>query len=73
MKKHIKAMNKSKIQAELPPELAARARDYLNEGWATDFSELVAEALGRFLESHSVRVRESFVMEDVKWGLHGKD
>ena len=66
-------MNKSMIQAELPPELAARAREYVNEGWATDLNAVVAEALRRFLESHPVRAREAFVMEDVKWGLHGKD
>ena len=61
------------IQAELPPELATRARSYVEEGWASDFNELLAEALRRFLESHSTRVTESFVMDDLNWGLHGKD
>jgi hypothetical protein len=61
------------IQAELPPELTARARSYVEEGWAADFNELLADALRRFLESHSARVTETFVMDDVQWGLHGKD
>jgi hypothetical protein len=66
-------MKKTVIQAELPPELTARARSYVEEGWAADFNELLADALRRFLESHSARVTESFVMDDVKWGLHGND
>jgi hypothetical protein len=61
------------IQAGLPPELTARARSYVEEGWAADFDELLADALRRFLESHSARVTETFVMDDVQWGLHGKD
>jgi hypothetical protein len=66
-------MNKTLIQAELPPELTARAQTYVNEGWAADFNELLAEALRRYLESHSSRVTEAFVMDDVQWGLHGND
>ena len=66
-------MKKTVIQAELPPELTARARSYVEEGWATDFNELLTDALRRFLESHTTRVTESFVMSDVQWGLHGKD
>jgi hypothetical protein len=66
-------MSNTLIQAELPPELATRARSYVEEGWASDFNELLAEALRRFLESHSTRVTESFVMDDLNWGLHGKD
>jgi len=61
------------IQAELPPELAIRARSYVEEGWASDFNELLTEALRRFLESHSTRVTESFVMADLNWGLLGND
>ena len=66
-------MEKIVIRAELPRDLTARARFYVEEGWAADFDELLAEALRRFLESHTARVTESFVMSDVQWGLHGKD
>ena len=61
------------IQAELPPELAAQARAYIEEGWASSLNELLADALRRYLESHSGRLTESMVMHDVHWGLHGKD
>lgn len=66
-------MTKTVIQAELPPELTARAQIYVKEGWATDFNELLADALRRFLESHSSRVTEGFVRDDVQWGLHGNE
>ena len=66
-------MVKTVIHAELPPELTARARSYVDEGWASDFNELLADALRRFLESHSSRVTKAFVMSDVEWGLHGSE
>ena len=64
-------MTKTTIQAELPPELTARALAFVKDGWASDLNELLADALRRFLESHSARVTESMVMSDVQWGLHG--
>ena len=64
-------MSKTKIEAELPPELAARARAFVEDGWASNFNKVLAEALRRFLESHSGQVSESLVMDDVRWGLEG--
>jgi hypothetical protein len=65
-------METSLVQANLPPELTARARSYVDKGWAGGFDELLADALRRFLESHASRVTENLVLEDVKWGLHGE-
>lgn len=59
------------VQAQLPPELVSEARAFIDQGWAGNFDDLLAEALRRFLESHSSAVTESFVREDVAWGLHG--
>lgn len=66
-------MANTTIQAELPPELTARALSFVKEGWASDFNGLLTDALRRFLESHPARVTESMVMSDVQWGLHGND
>lgn len=66
-------METTLIKANLPPELTSRAQNYVNEGWAANFDELLANALSRFLETHSAQMTEAFVMEDVEWGLHGKD
>jgi hypothetical protein len=62
---------KTAIQAELPEGLVAEARAFVQQGWAGDLNELLAEALRRYLESHSARVTEHFIREDVTWGLHG--
>ncbi len=61
------------IQAELPPELLAQARAFVEEGWATNVNELLAEALRRYLESHSSQLTETFIREDVEWGLKGNE
>ena len=64
---------KAAIQAELPQELVTQARAFVEQGWAGDFNELLAEALRRYLESHSSRLAESFIREDISWGLHGRE
>jgi hypothetical protein len=66
-------MEKAVIQAQLPPELMARALSFVEEGWASNLDELLVEALRRFLESHSSRMTESFMISDVRWGLTGND
>ena len=66
-------MTKTTIHAELPRELLSRAQAFVDEGWVGDFDELLAEALRRYLESHSADLTEKFVRDDVEWGLHGDD
>lgn len=68
----VRHMETTLVQANLPPELIARARSFVDEGWAGGFDELLADALRRFLESHASQVTETLVMEDVKWGRHGE-
>ena len=64
---------KMAIQAELPEELLIEARAFVERGFGLGFNELLAEALRRYLESHPARLSESFVREDVTWGLHGEE
>jgi hypothetical protein len=63
---------KMSIQAELPEGLLTQARAFVEQGWAGDLNDLLAEALRRYLESHSSRLTESFIREDVNWGLRGR-
>jgi len=49
------------------------AREFVRAGWATDFNQLIADALRRYLESHSADLVEAFVREDVRWRIHGGD
>lgn len=64
---------KTAIQTELPEELVAEARAFVKQGWVGNFDELLVEALRRYLESHSTRLAESFIQEDVAWGLRGRE
>jgi hypothetical protein len=61
------------IQAELPSKLIAQAKAFVGEGWAGNMNELLADALRRYLESHSAELTEAFLREDVEWGLHGRE
>jgi hypothetical protein len=61
------------VQTTLPSELLAQARGFVDQGWVGDLDELVAEALRRYLDSHSTRLTEDLVREDVAWGPHGRD
>lgn len=61
------------IQAQLPDVLIAKAQELVSAGWATDLNALLTDALGRYVESHSVQLSEQFIQEDVHWGLHGEE
>ena len=64
---------KTTIQTELPDELVSQARSLVDRGWVRDFDELLADALRRYLESHSSELTESFIRQDVAWGLNGRE
>ncbi|MEK6284510.1 MAG: CopG family transcriptional regulator [Acidobacteriota bacterium] len=64
---------KTTIQTELPDELVSQARSLVDQGWAGDFDELLTDALRRYLESHSSELSESFIRQDVAWGLSGHE
>lgn len=61
------------IQMTLPPRLRQQIRILVAEGWFRDESDLLFEALRRFLDVHRPELMERFVREDVEWGLHGED
>lgn len=64
---------KTAVQAELPDELLQKARKFVEDGWAGDLNALLGEALRRYLDSHPAELSKSFLREDLKWGLHGRD
>jgi hypothetical protein len=61
------------IQTTLPSNLVLQAKAFVEGGWAGDFDALLAEALRRYLESHTTSLVETFIRDDVQWGLHGRD
>jgi predicted DNA-binding antitoxin AbrB/MazE fold protein len=48
----------------------SQARSLVAQGWAGDFDEL-ADAIRRYLESHSSELTESFIRQDLSSGLSG--
>lgn len=60
------------IQATLPENLIMKAQQLVLAGWVSNLDDLLADALRRYLESHSEELAEKFMREDVQWGLHGE-
>lgn len=61
------------IKTELPESLLNKAEALVSAGWANNLNDLISDALRRYLDSHSEALSEAFILEDVEWGLHGKD
>jgi Arc/MetJ-type ribon-helix-helix transcriptional regulator len=61
------------IHAEIPDRLVDQAQALVRDGWAANLDEILTDALRRYLDSHSAELEESFIREDVDWGLHGKE
>ncbi len=64
------AMN-THIEAEIPERLARQAQKLVEDGWAPDINTLIVEALRRYCETHQTALTETFLREDVRWGLNG--
>ncbi|KPJ98860.1 MAG: hypothetical protein AMK71_10730 [Nitrospira bacterium SG8_35_4] len=60
------------LHAELPDKLYEQVKTLVEGGWFSNETDVVNEALRRFLESHKPELMEHFLKEDVEWGLHGK-
>ncbi|MCR4315890.1 MAG: CopG family transcriptional regulator [Planctomycetes bacterium] len=60
------------VQADIPDLLFQEAQEYVNQGGASDLSDLIVEALRRFLDTHAPEIEEQFIREDVEWGLNGR-
>ena len=61
------------IHAAIPAQLAKRAQQLVDQGWAANLESIVAESLRRYLESHEDAITQQFIREDVEWGLNGND
>jgi Arc/MetJ-type ribon-helix-helix transcriptional regulator len=61
------------IHAEIPDQLWQQAQMLVKQGWASNMEEVVNESLRRYLESHQDVLTETFIQEDIEWGLHGSN
>lgn len=61
------------ISAELPDQLYLEMKSLVSKGWYRSETDIILEALRRFLDIHREELMEQFVREDVEWGLHGRE
>ena len=65
--------NVTTVQTTLPSHLLAQVESLVQEGWFQDMDELIADALRRFLETHRPELMERYILQDVEWGLYGRE
>jgi Arc/MetJ-type ribon-helix-helix transcriptional regulator len=63
----------NQVQMELPTRLHQQMRLLVKEGWYRDETDILLEALRRFLEVHRPEIMEQYIREDIDWGLDGQD
>ena len=61
------------IQTEIPVALLAQVEDLVNQGWFRSIDDVMLDALRRYLESHRTDLMETFIRQDVAWGLTGNE
>ncbi len=61
------------VTVDVPEKLYMQAVLLAKEGWFRDEKEIISEAIRRFIDTHKPEIIEKQIMEDVHWGLHGKD
>ncbi len=61
------------LSITVPDALADRLEQFVRDGWVADSEQAVVEALRRFLDSHRPELIERQVLDDLDWGLHGRD
>jgi Arc/MetJ-type ribon-helix-helix transcriptional regulator len=61
------------IQTEVPDSLLQQAQNLVEAGWFRSLDEVMLDALRRYVESHRVELMETFILQDVEWGLRGDE
>ena len=61
------------MRTEIPVNLMTQAQQLVDGGWFCSLDELCTLALRRFLESHREDLMETYIRQDVKWGLRGDE
>jgi len=61
------------VRAQVPEGLLLQAESLVEDGWFEDVNDVIVDALRRFLEARRPELMESYLWQDVEWGLHGKE
>lgn len=61
------------IETDIPDQLWKQAQNMVEQGWVNNMDSLITESMRRYIESHQQTTSETFIREDVNWGLYGDD
>jgi Arc/MetJ-type ribon-helix-helix transcriptional regulator len=64
-------METTTVPAQLPTGLLHQVKSLVEDGWFEDVNDVIVDALRRYLEARSPELMESYIWQDVEWGLHG--
>lgn len=60
------------VETKIPDRLDRAIDALVERGWFSTRDEVVQQAIRRFLDAHQPDLLETFVREDVEWGLRGR-
>jgi len=63
----------TRIETDIPDQLWKQAQNMIEQGWVNNMDSLITESMRRYIESHQQTTSETFIREDVNWGLQGDD
>lgn len=58
-------------EAKLTPKLLEELENIIKEGWYTDRSEAIRDAVRKLIMERRLSKDERNIVRDVEWGLHG--
>ena len=58
-------------EAKLTPKLLEELENIIKEGWYTDRSEAIRDAVRKLIMERRLLKEEQNIVKDVEWGLHG--
>ena len=58
-------------EAKLTPKLLEELENIIPEGWYTDRSEAIRDAVRKLIMERRLSKEERNIIKDVEWGLHG--
>ena len=59
------------LEAKLTPKLLEELENIIHEGWYTDRSEAIRDAVRKLIMERKLSKDERNIIKDVEWGLHG--
>jgi metal-responsive CopG/Arc/MetJ family transcriptional regulator len=57
------------VNVDIPEKLGTEIEKYIKDGWFSNESELMREALREFIRHHRPMLMEKFMEEDIEWIL----